>query len=264
MTDPTYRFLLREELEPGIVRLTLNDPERLNAAGPGMHHELSRIWAELAAADGIRVILLTGAGRAFSAGGDVRAMRDMWRTRDVPGLMREARDIFFGMLELPQPIIALVNGPAVGLGATLALSCDIVLAAEGAKIGDTHVNVGLVAGDGGAVLWPMLVGVHRAKHHLLTAELLDADRAAEIGLINEAVPSERLHARGLEIARRLAALPPLALRWTKLSINRTVRLMAASAFESSIALEATSMLSEDHLEAATAFLDKRTPNYKGR
>src|SRR5581483_3937022 len=183
-----YEHLVCERPEPGILTITINNPESLNAISPPIHTELAHIWADVADDTDTRVVLLTGAGRAFSAGGDVHNMRATWRQRDVAATMREAKQIVDRMLDLPQPLIALVNGHAVGLGATLALICDVVIAADGAKIGDRHVNVGLVAGDGGALIWPLLVGPHRAKQFLLTGELIEARDAAAMGLINRAVP----------------------------------------------------------------------------
>lgn len=259
-----YKYLICERPEPGILKVTINNPEHLNAISPPIHAEMSRIWLDVAEDTDTRAVLFTGAGRAFSAGGDVINMRDSWRKREVASVMREARQIIDSMLNLPQPLIALVNGHAVGLGATLALTCDIVFAAENARIGDRHVNVGLVAGDGGTMMWPLLVGPHRAKQFLLTGQLMLGSEAAAMGLINKAVPAEDLERTGLEFAREVAALPPLAVQWTKLSVNRTLRLVASVAFETSIAYEGASMLSEDHVEAVNGFIEKRSPRFTGR
>lgn len=260
----SYEHLICERPESGILKITINNPESLNAISPPIHTELAHIWADVADDTDTRVVVLTGAGRAFSAGGDVHNMRATWRQRDVAATMREAKQIVDRILDLPQPLIALVNGHAVGLGATLALVCDIVFAAEGAKIGDRHVNVGLVAGDGGALIWPLLIGPHRAKHYLMTGELIDARDAAALGLINKAVPADQLEAEGLALARTLANLPPLAVQWTKLSINKTLKLIANSAFETSLAYEGGSMLSQDHLEAVSAFIERRPASFTGR
>ena len=259
-----YQHLVCERVEDGILKITINNPESLNAITPPIHTELSRIWFDVAADHETRVVMLTGAGRAFSAGGDVHNMRAVWGNRDIAGLMQEAKQIIYGMLEVPQPLIALVNGHAVGLGATLALTCDIVFAAESARIGDRHVNVGLVAGDGGALIWPLLVGPHRAKQFLMTGELILASDAAAMGLINKAVPADQLETTGLEMARQFASLPPLAVSWTKLSVNKTLKLVANAAFDTSLAWEAASMMSKDHLEAVTAFIEKRPANFIAR
>lgn len=259
-----YQHFICEKPEPGILKLTINNPESLNAIAPPIHTELSRIWVDIAEDTETRCVLLTGAGRAFSAGGDVKNMQRSWGNRDVNGVLREAKQIIDRMLDTPQPIIAMVNGAAVGLGATVALTCDIVYAAEDAKIGDRHVNVGLVAGDGGALLWPLLVGPHRAKQFLMTGELISGSEAAALGLINRAVKREELEATAMEMARRLVALPPLAVQWTKLSINKTLKLVSNAAFETSLAYEGASMMSKDHLEAVTAFLEKRAPSFTAR
>ncbi len=259
-----YTHLVCERPEAGILKITINNPESLNAIAPPIHTELAHIWADVADDEETRAVLFTGAGRAFSAGGDVHNMRATWRERDVAHTMREAKQIIDRMLDLPQPLIALVNGHAVGLGATLALTCDVVFAAEGARIGDRHVNVGLVAGDGGALIWPLLVGPHRAKQFLMTGELIEARDAAALGLINRTVPPEQLEAEGLAFARTLASLPPLAVQWTKLSINKTLKLIANAAFETSLAYEGASMLSQDHLEAVSAFIERRAPTFTGR
>ncbi|HLZ72639.1 MAG TPA: enoyl-CoA hydratase-related protein [Dehalococcoidia bacterium] len=259
-----YKHLVCERPEAGILKITINNPESLNAIAPPIHSELAHIWVDVAADEETRVVLLTGAGRAFSAGGDVHNMRATWRQRDIAHTMREGKQIVDRILDLPQPLIALINGHAVGLGATLALCCDIVFAAEGAKIGDRHVNVGLVAGDGGALLWPLLLGPHRAKQFLMTGELIEGREAAAMGLINKAVPAEQLEAEGLAFARTLAALPPLAVQWTKLSVNKTLKLIANAAFETSLAYEGASMLSQDHLEAVSAFIEHRAPSFSGR
>lgn len=265
MTDyRRYEHILTERPEPGVLKLTINNPESLNAIAPPIHTELAGIWVDIAADPETRCVLLTGAGRAFSAGGDINNMQRTWGERDVAGVMREAKQIIDRMLDTPQPIIAMVNGAAVGLGATLALTCDIVIMAEEARIGDRHVNVGLVAGDGGALIWPLLIGPHRAKQFLMTGDLIGGSDAAAMGLVNRAVPRAELEATALELARRLVALPPLAVQWTKLSINKTLKLVGNAAFETSLAYEGASMMSRDHLEAVTAFIENRPPSFSGR
>ncbi|MGI8549403.1 MAG: enoyl-CoA hydratase/isomerase family protein [Dehalococcoidia bacterium] len=259
-----FQHLICERPEMGILKLTINNPESLNAIAPPIHTELAQIWVDIAADTETRCVLLTGAGRAFSAGGDVKNMQQSWGNRDIAHVMREAKQIIDRMLDTPQPIIAMVNGHAVGLGATLALTCDIVIAAEHAKIGDRHVNVGLVAGDGGALIWPLLIGPQRAKQYLMTGDLIAASDAAAMGLINQAVKAEELESTALALARRLVALPPLAVQWTKLSINKTLKLVSNAAFETSLAYEGASMMSKDHLEAVTAFIEHRTPTFSGR
>ena len=172
MLDQERYETIRITYEGRVAVLTLNRPERLNAVNARMHTELSRIFREAAEDPDCRALVLTGAGRGFCAGGDFKA--DARTTSNQEQTHSEARLIVDSLIELPKPIVAAVNGPAAGLGATLALHCDWVVAAESARIGDTHVNMALTAGDGGAVIWPLLVGVNRAKYYLMTGELLSA------------------------------------------------------------------------------------------
>jgi enoyl-CoA hydratase len=168
------------------------------------------------------------------------------------------------MLEVEQPLISAVNGDAVGLGATIALFCDIIIAAENARLGDTHVKVGLVAGDGGAVIWPLLIGVAKAKELLFTGDLIDAREAERIGLVNRVVPPGKAYEEALRLATRLAAGPTRAIRWTKLATNKRLKDEVNLVLDASLAVETLSMGTEDHKEAARAFVEKRPPRYTGR
>ncbi|MDP6873968.1 MAG: enoyl-CoA hydratase/isomerase family protein, partial [Alphaproteobacteria bacterium] len=182
MTDYSiYQDLLIEK-DNGVMTVTLNAPEAMNAFTPGMHKAMSQIWSDIHDDPEVDVVVLTGAGRAFSAGGNVVAMQQkIDNPEQWDEIVPEAKRIVFRMLECDKPIIARLNGHAVGLGATVALFCDIIIAADGAKIGDPHVNAGLVAGDGGAVIWPQLVGFARAKEYLFTGDLMSATEAERIG-----------------------------------------------------------------------------------
>ena len=266
---PDYgRFpTLQTQLENGVLTVTLNRPERLNAVGDGMHESLEALWGDIAQDTEVRSVVLTGAGRAFCAGGDVKAMSE--RSGQPPSvgggaIMPGARRMIQNMLEVNQPIVAALNGDAVGLGATIALFCDIIIAAENARIGDTHVRVGLVAGDGGAVIWPLLVGVHRAKELLMTGRLISATEAERIGLINRVVPQGEALSAAHELAEELANGPALAIRWTKASVNKLIRERMNLILDTSLAYEGVSMLSEDHREAAKAFVEKRAAHFQGR
>ena len=247
-----------------ILTLTLNRPEALNAVDRVMHAELARIFADVAADEACDVVVLTGAGKAFSAGGDIDWMQEMIDDRAVfERTAVEAKQIVFGLLDLEKPVIARVNGPAVGLGATIALFCDIVVAAEDATIADPHVRMGLVAGDGGAVIWPQLIGYARAKEFLMTGEFLDGRRAAELGLINHAVPADELDAKVDAIAERLAGGATKAIRWTKTAVNIGLKQLAHTIMDASIAYEALSNQTADHREAVAAFREKRKPKFSG-
>jgi enoyl-CoA hydratase len=261
-----YKYLLVEKKD-GICKLTMNRPEALNAVGPELHPELENIFADVARDEEVRVVVLTGAGRAFSAGGDIKLMQ---RGLDAPiadktvGLFGEARRLIHNIVDVPQPIIAMVNGHAMGLGATLALHCDLVYAAEGARIGDPHVAVGLVAGDGGAVVWPLLVGIAKAKEYLLTGDQIEAKEAERIGLINKAVPPEELEPTVMAMAQRLAAGAPKAIQWTKLSINRHLKQAVNLVLDASLAVEGLSLGTQDHGAAVNAFLEGKMPEFKGK
>jgi enoyl-CoA hydratase len=259
-----YGGLLIEKQDK-ILTITLNSPETLNAFTGPMHNSMSRIWDDVTDDPDVHVVVLTGAGRAFSAGGDLIAMQ---KKIDDPDLwdagMPEARRIVFRLLECDKPIIARVNAHAVGLGATVALLCDIIIAADHAKIGDPHVNAGLVAGDGGALIWPQLVGFARAKEYLFTGDLMTTAEAERIGLINHAVPAEQLDDKVYGLARRLAGGAMKSIRWTKQAINVPLRQLAHSMMDLGLSLETQSNLSKDHQEAVSAFAQKRKPGFTGR
>lgn len=245
-----------------ILEITLDRPEKLNAVDEQMHEELARLFVDVSNDANSDIAVLTGAGRAFSSGGDIEWMQSMI---DEPSRFektaREGRQIVYSLLECEKPIIAKMNGHATGLGATIALLCDIIYAAESAKIGDPHVSVGFVAGDGGAVIWPQLIGYARAKEFLLTGDLMTAQQAAQIGLINRAVGADELDACVDELADRLAMGATKAIRWTKMSINIGLRQLAQTMMDASLAYEALSNISEDHQEAVNAFREKRPPKF---
>ncbi|MCS6924757.1 MAG: enoyl-CoA hydratase-related protein, partial [Candidatus Binatia bacterium] len=223
----------------------------------------SHIFADIAQDQATEVVVLTGKGRAFSAGGDIKWFQEMTPAQ-LDALFAEARKIIIDLLEVEQPIIAAVNGAATGLGATLALFSDVIFAAENAKIGDPHVKVGVVAGDGGAIIWPWLVGAARAKEFLMTGELLTAREAERIGLINHVVAPEQLIPTVMEFATRLANGPTKAIRWTKASVNKILRDTANLVLDTSLALEKLCFATADHKEAVRAFVEKREPKFTGQ
>ncbi|MGV0050577.1 enoyl-CoA hydratase/isomerase family protein [Mycobacterium colombiense] len=233
--------------------MTLNRPEALNAADADMHRRLSQIWVELADDPQARAVVLTGAGRAFSAGGDfdfMRSYRDpecRWR------VMEEARRIVTEMLHFPLPVVAAVNGPAVGLGSTLAALSDLVLMADNAFLADPHVMVGLVAGDGGAATLPAHMSLLHAKEFLFLGDRVEAQRAVAMGLANRVVPAADLPAEAHRLAARLAGLPQHALRDTKRALNQSLELAMASTRNYGLAAERYSMTDTDFL----SFLDSQ-------
>jgi enoyl-CoA hydratase len=248
-----------------VLTIEMNRPEMKNAADIRMHNELSRVFADAQHDEGSDLLVLTGAGDAFSSGGDIRAMRDKIADRTLwNDTVDEARALFYSILDLDKPLIARVNGAATGLGATLAVYADISIAAESAVIGDPHVKVGLVAGDGGALMWPMLIGFQKAKELLFLGDSIPAAEAARLGLVTRCVPDAELDTAVESLTAKLARLPPFALKGTKKAINHTLRQLALATFEYGVALETQSQLTRDHAEAVAAFVDKRRPVYTGR
>ena len=247
-----------------IVTVSFNRPEVKNATNMLMHQELERIFPEIGTDPEAHVVVLTGEGHAFSAGGDIGGMQRNLddKPRWVASMM-EARNILMGVIDLDRPVIAKINGHAIGLGATLALVCDIVVAMDTALIADPHVKVGLVAGDGGSVIWPALIGYAKAKRYLLTGEAITGKEAERIGLISEAVPAEELDARVDAIANDLAMGASIAVRLTKKAINMDLRQRMDRLIEAHLGFETMSYLSNDHREGVSAFVEKRAPNYSG-
>jgi len=176
----------------------------------------------------------------------------------------EARRLVMHMLDVEQPVIAAVNGDAFGLGASLALLSDIIVVADDARIADTHVNVGLVAGDGGAVIWPLLIGPHRAKEFLMRGARLTGAEAAAMGMVNYAVGRDDVMDKARSLATELAAGAPLAIRWTKYAVNRWIKDVFQQTFDVSIALEMVSMRTRDHEEAREAFRERRPRRFTGQ
>jgi enoyl-CoA hydratase len=248
-----------------VLTITLNRPEKLNAIDGVLHEELSRVFDEVNRDRDVDVVILTGAGRAFCAGGDADWLDTLiqdplgWET-----LSEENRRTINGILECRQPVIAKLNGVAAGLGATIALFCDVIFASEKARIGDPHVKVGLVAGDGGSAIWPYLIGFARAREFLFTGELIPAPRAAEMGLINRSVPPDELDATVDAFADQLASGAIRAIQWTKQAVNAPLRELVASNLELSLSLEAKSNLTHDHQEGINALREKRAPKFTGR
>lgn len=251
-----------------IATVTMNRPERLNAFGDGLHEALEAFLHMVNYDPDINVAVLTGAGRAFSAGGDVKAMNDRaggaTAQRSPMELLRGPKTLIQRFANCEVPLVAAVNGVAVGLGATVALMCDVIYMADTARIGDTHVNVGITAGDGGAVIWPHLVGPHRAKEMLFTGRLLYGEEAARIGLVNHCVAEHELMDTAMAYAREVAAGSPLAIRYTKIAVNKHIWHSVNQIMDFSLMSEYVCMNTADHLEATAAFREKRKPTFEGR
>jgi enoyl-CoA hydratase len=251
-----------------LLTVSFNRPERLNAIGDGLHEEFLEVLRLASADSDVGAILLRGEGRAFCVGGDVKDFDAEAVTGGTPPA-RRVLDTLHGarlleeLLAVPQPIVAAVHGYAMGLGATIALFSDVVVVAEDAQIADTHVSVGLVAGDGGAVMWPLLMSLGAARYYLMTGERISGTEAARLGMALKAVPAGDLLKSATEVARRLAEGAPLAVQGTKATLNRIVRERLNLVLEHGLLFEGATFVSEDHKEAAAAFVAKRTPVFRG-
>jgi enoyl-CoA hydratase len=259
-----YETIQIEKRADGVALATLNRPERLNAVNGRMHRELSTLARDADSDPDVRVLLLAGAGRAFCAGGDFGGDGPGIGDSDPGALWREARQIVENLLDCSKPVVSAVQGYAMGLGATVALLADVVVAARGAAFADTHVRMGIGAGDGGAVIWPLLIGVNRAKYHLMTGERLYAEEAERIGLVNFVVDDDQVLKRALEIAEQLARGPAQAIAASKVPINQFIKHVSNLVLPLSLQMEAANMRSDDAREAVSAFQEKREPKFTGR
>ncbi len=252
------------ERDGKILKAIITSDHPVNGVDAQMHDELAMVFTDLQRDSHSDIIILTAKGRAFCAGGDMDWFEEQIETparfRDIAW---DAKRIVMTLLEMEKPIICRLNGAAAGLGATIALLCDIIIADEVAKIGDPHVKVGLVAGDGGALIWPQLVGYAKAKELLMTGDLLSAAEAKDLGLINYAVPADQLDEKVSQLVGKLQANPKWAVRWTKSVTNIPLRALAAQLMDASVGWESVSNYLEDRKEAVLAFKEKRPPNLSG-
>jgi len=253
---------LRFERRPdGVVVVTLDRPEVLNAANVRMHRELSEVWAVVDADPDARVSVVTGAGRAFSAGGDLDMIETM--TEDYAAMLEQWRDagaIVEKMLAADKPVVSAVNGVAVGAGLAVALMADISIVGESARLSDGHVRLGVAAGDHAALVWPLLCGMAKAKYYLLTADFLDGPEAERIGLVSRCVPDDRVLDEALAVATRLARGSATAVQWTRRVMNHWLR-QAQPVFGESVALEMLGFLGPDASEGLAALRQRREPRF---
>lgn len=259
--------MLKIERDGHVLTITLDNPP-MNQMTPRMHFELSRIFRDVNEDDEARVIVVTGSGdRAFSAGGDIDRMAKRIEEADHDRWFegnREGKDMLRALLDLEKPLLGRINGHAMGFGATLAAFCDISFMVKDAKIADSHVKVGLSAGDGGALLWPLKIGFWRAKEYLLTGDPLTGERAAELGLVNHAVDRAALDEAVYGLADRLAKCAPRAVNGTKMAIHHVLKRLLDPSIDMGFSVETVSYLSADHKEAVDAMREKRDPNFTGR
>ena len=253
MSQYDYKYLIVEKRATGVAVVTMNRPEILNAINWEMHEELEDVFVKLDHDSSVNAIVLTGAGRGFCSGGDQKSLDK----GALPSPTRSGRHLIRNMLEVEVPIVAAVNGVAVGLGATLALFCDVIYASSTARFADTHVNAGVVAGDGGAIIWPLLMGPVRAKHYLMTGEFISAEKAAAMGMINEVIADGKMLDAAIEYAELLASGPKESIVWTKYSVNKIIKQYTHLLLDTSAALEMLTFKSPERAEAVAAFAAKR-------
>lgn len=264
MSDLPDLASIQLERRGRLLAITFNRPDSLNAFDLVLHDELVAALAFARDDAGSDLVLLSGAGRAFSAGGDLGHIeRNATEPERFDHEVEIARAIVLTLLDIDKPVICRMNGHAVGLGATIALLCDVIFASERAKIGDPHVGIGLVAGDGGAIVWAQRIGLARAKEFLLTGELLGARRAAELGLVNHCLPDDELDAAVEAFCARLLAGAQFAIRRTKVLTNLELKRLAGLVLDPGLAWERDSVRSADHREAILALKEGRTPVFRG-
>jgi enoyl-CoA hydratase len=256
-----YQHIQFERREPGILWLTLDRPDVLNATNARMHTELVKVWSAIDRDPTVGAVVVTGAGRAFSAGGDLQMVEDAYQDyEEITRLLDEARDLVYNMLRCSKPVVSAINGPAVGAGLVVALLADISIAGESARLADGHVRMGVAAGDHAAIIWPLLCGMAKAKYYLLTSDFVSGREAERIGLVSLCVPDEQLLDKALSVAGDLARGPRHAIKYSKRALNQWL-LQAGPIFDHSLALEMLGFFSEDMMAGVEGLRNKRRPNF---
>lgn len=253
------------ERDGDVLIVTIDHPSSpINAVDHALHTDLTRLFPRLQQERQARAVLLTGRGPAFSAGGDFAWFPSLQDPDTQRNLAHDAKSLVWDLLDVHLPVVSAVNGHAMGLGASVALLSDVVFVAESARIGDPHVSVGLVAGDGGTIAWPLALGPMLAKRFLLTGDPVTATEAVQLGLAFRAVADDALHDEALAFAHRLADGAPLAIQGTKAAVNAWIKATAGPAFDLAMANEMTTFNSSDHPEALAAIQEKRPPRFEGK
>jgi enoyl-CoA hydratase len=248
-----------------VADIRLIRPEVLNRFDKTLHREFAAVLNRLNGDPEVRAIVLTSTGKVFSAGGDFEMMREAHDSaRARREIVEQARSVLSALTSLIQPIVVGVQGPVVGLGATVVLACDAVVAVKTASLSDAHVAMGLVAGDGGVLVWPQATGMLRARRYLLTGDPIDAERAYQFGLITDLVDTiDDVTPTAAKLGRKLASLPPLAVQGTKRALNQVTQIRAGEVVEAALLQEMDTLGSDDLLEAITAFHEKRPATFTG-
>jgi enoyl-CoA hydratase len=256
-----YKELKFRRPERGILEIVMGEEGRLSVATARMHAEMAMVWLDVDRDPETRVAILRGAGKGFSAGGDMAMVEEMTRDAAVRArVWREARDLVYNMLNCSKIIVSAVHGPAVGAGLAAALMADISIAAKNARLIDGHTRLGVAAGDHAAIIWPLLCGMAKAKYYLLLCETVSGEEAERIGLVSMTCDEGKLQETALDVARKLASGPQTALRWTKYSLNNWLRL-AGPSFDASLALEMLGFTGPEVKEGLAALREKRNPSF---
>src|SRR5213083_2931625 len=263
MDEAYARFsrLLIDRPHPRVLRVVMNRPDKLNATDGEMHSDLTDIWRVIDADASVNAVLLTGAGKAFSAGGDLDLIDNMIADFDTRmRVWKEARDMVYNLINCSKPVVSAINGAAVGAGLVLAILADVSVAARSARLIDGHTKLGVAAGDHAAIIWPLLCGMAKAKYYLLLCEQISGEEAERLGLVSLTCDEAELEAKALEVARKLAAGAQTALRWTKYSLNNWLR-MAGPTFDASLALEVLGFTGPEAKEGVASHREKRKPSF---
>jgi len=259
--EKAYERLKLDRPADGVLRVTISAPGRLNAVDSTGHRELAEIWRDADRDDSVRAVLVRGEGEAFSAGGDLAMIEEMTRDHDMRmRVFTEARDIVYNVINCAKPVVSAIQGPAVGAGLAVALLADISVAGRTARIIDGHTRLGVAAGDHAAIVWPLLCGMAKAKYHLLLCEPVTGEQAERMGLVSLCADDDAVHETALEIAVKLAAGSPEAIRLTKYALNNWLR-MAGPAFDASLAMEFLGFTGPDVAEGVRAVREKRPPRF---
>jgi enoyl-CoA hydratase len=259
MDYSSYTDLKVRRVEPGILEVVMGEEGKLAVATENAHGEMARIWLDVDRDPQTRVAILRGAGKGFSAGGDLAMVERMTQDFDLRArVWREARDLVYNMINCSKIIVSAMHGPAVGAGLVAGLLADISIAARNARLIDGHTRLGVAAGDHAAIVWPLLCGMAKAKYYLLTCKTISGEEAERLGLVSLTCEESELHAKALEVARELAAGAQTALRWTKYSLNNWLR-MAGPAFDASLALEVLGFTGPEAKEGVASHREKRKP-----
>lgn len=256
-----YQSVQFEMRDDGVLWITFNRPDVLNAADARLHTEMVALWETIERDPEVRAAVVTGSGRAFSAGGDLKMVENAYRDFDeIIRILDEARDLVYNMLRCSKPVVSAINGPAVGAGLVVALLADISIAAESARLADGHVRMGVAAGDHSAIIWPLLCGMAKAKYYLMTSDFLSGKEAERIGLVSLCVPDEELLSKAQSVASDLANGPRHAIKYTKRALNQWI-LQAGPIFDHSLALEMMGFFSEDLLAGVEGLRSRKQPRF---